>query len=285
MRNNILYFFRFFAVPVFCGLVALGQKENPRSMPELYNDWHSEMAANPEITDLRIVSINNVSDKLRSIVLEINENRLKMAVFLCSKIATEKSISYDDAYLFHETAGFYWFIIEGPPQHNQDVTANLKEVALAFSKNWEAGEYSNVADKISAICSRLVEKEGDEEIDSSDLLAIRRFGVFLMPELVRQVKVNNSKHAFAALLIINNDRKEYAAYLKESHRKYPQKAEKILMVRERIQKLAKVDVSGVDLAKRIRECLVDKIWAFSTEPLNRNLFPTLSKKQFHISFP
>lgn len=258
MKNKLFYVITFLAVSLLCPqLVALDKEEQPRKALGLYEAWHVEVAANPLINGVQLLSTNNVPAKLSAIVLEIKQRRFEMAMFLCDKIANEQSISYEDAMLLHETAGIYWFFIEGSPQHTQNIQANLKRMAVSFSEKWQIDKYSNVAGKISIICDQLVDKENNAEISSSDLLAIRRYGIFAIPELVRQIKLNNSKHAFAALLIIIGDRERYAEYLTNIQDQFNSKEGKLLATRENIDNLVKVATPEIELAKKIRASIAD----------------------------
>lgn len=199
----------------------------------------------------RLVGTNGVSLKLSNLVGEINQRRLEMAHFLCEKVAAEKQIGDKDARLLAETAGIYWFAIEGEPRHTQDGARLLSRLSLQFSEEWRAGAFAAKPSKarVGALCQALVAKQSDYVINPEDLLAIRRVGIFALPELIEQIKRNNSNHAFAAFLIINRDAKGYADYIENCQQSFVTKEQKLVEVNAKIEQFKQGASADSELVK------------------------------------
>ena len=228
-------------------------QETGRSIETIYNDWHAEIKTpkNRLLQLSRLVGTNNVSPKLIEIVGEINQRRLEMAYFLCEKVATEKEIGDKDARLLTETAGIYWFAIEGEARHTQDFVRLLSRLSMQFSQDWKDGGFAPIPVKtrVGALCKALAAKQSDYVINPEDLLAIRRFGIFAIPELIEQIKLNNSNYAFAAFLIINRDSKGYADYIEDCQQRFVSKEEKLVEVKAKIEQFKQGAALDSELVK------------------------------------
>ena len=219
----------------------------------VYQDWHEEIEKprHQMLQLARLVGTNNVSPKLVQIVTEIHQRRLDMAHFLCEKVANEGKIGLKDARLLLETAGIYWFAIEGEPRHTQDPAQLLKRLASEFSRDWRDGKFAqaSVNVRVQALCKALESKQGDYVIDPDDLLPIRRNGIYAIPELIRQIQLNNSNHAFAVLLILHRDSQKYGSYIENVQQEFVSKTDKMTEVKKMIEQFKQGAPSESELVK------------------------------------
>lgn len=209
-----------------------------QSIKALYESWHLELNKNSDLTEPMYFETNSPSGRLSEIVREIDARNLEMAQFLCEKCAAEGTISYKDAHLLVETAGMYWFIIEGSPGYKQVVEDNLAKNAKQFSLEWRAGKFSSkeVEGRVKSLCAVTDKTEPVAVIPPQAILPLRRLGVFAIPEMVRQVKLNNSQHAFATLLIMSRQRETYSEYINSCETMFPSKEDKMAEVSRIVNK-------------------------------------------------
>lgn len=80
---------------------------------------------------------------------------------------------------------------------------------------------------IQNLCEDLTYKNLDDAISPHDIIAIRRYGLYGIPELIRQIKQNGSNHAFAAYLIMTGSSLEYSEYIARPKQMHTSKAEKL----------------------------------------------------------
>ena len=254
MNRHLSFLRTFFACLAAIPLIAFGDSMD--EMDALYKEWHFELLANPDLQEIRIVSSNGISVKFDNIVNKIKANRFKMATFLCEKVAKENDISYEDGYLLSETAGMYWFIIETKARFDQDPHQNLKDIAKSFSEEWKKSKYADTSKEINTLCDSL-NADNEDTIRPDDLFAMRRLGIFALPELIKQIKNSNSRHAFATFLIVCGDRERYAKYLENCRELFITKAQKMAVIKEWIDSFRKIDIAEMDLDRKITAAMAD----------------------------
>jgi hypothetical protein len=188
----------------------------------LYERWHQALAAHPILTEPMFFRTNTPFHDLTSVVEEINSNRIAMAYFLCEKMAAGTN-QYPDVDLLDHVAGINLWFSENPTNGiEQEIEKNL----ALFRKEWKESIYKDPSAKVAQLCeARLAEESGDV-LNPRAIVAIRRYGIFGLPELVRQIKRHNSKNAFAAYLIITGQPLEYSNYIRHSNDQFTSVAEK-----------------------------------------------------------
>jgi hypothetical protein len=172
-----------------------GQTDTQSTSEVLYQRWHHVLNAHPVLEEPQYFRKNTPFIDLTTVVEEIDSNRIAMAYFLCKKMATETNFQSQDIDLLEHVAGInLWFADRPTDNIGQVIATNLAR----FREEWLAGAYKDPSEKVAQLCEERLSKAGGANINPRDLAAIRRYGIFGLPELIRQIKRHNSKHAFAA---------------------------------------------------------------------------------------
>lgn len=255
---------------LFCttGLVVLqsaraGSLASMKECQAIYDSWHNALDSNPILVEPMFFDTEGVPQDLVTAVTAIKSNRLAMAYFLCEKIAeTQYPISsgraYQDAWLLDEVAGIDLMRADDKPIIDQDFGQNIAKFFARFREEWRQGVYKDPSQKIGQLCQQLLSKEGKENIAPQDLTAIRRYGIFGLPELIRQSKKHNSKHAFAAYLIITGQRDRYAEYIRIPNRKFTTREEKLQHIDGKVKEMKASGDAELDVMKKISVALSEQ---------------------------
>ncbi len=236
-------------------LQSQSQKTDPQ-FESLYQRWHKALESNPFLTEPMFFQTNGVPEDLATVVTEIEQNKIGLAYFLAQKIAVGTNLNgvlYFDLRLLDHVAGInLWFpdrIVDNPGQ-------NIAELTARYRAEWQQGLYKDPSKKIAELCNQKLSKEAGDDLNPHQVVALRRYGIFGLPELIRQVKKNNSKHAFAAYLIITGQPDEYADYLKHTNKKFTTPEAKIEHVKAKVEKI-KTKEGGKDfeVVKKISAAL------------------------------
>jgi len=227
----------------------------------LYEKWHQILDANQAIlTEPSFFSTESGPPELVATVTEIKRNGLTMADFLCEKLAGEtakKERLYRDVLLLERVTGIDLLRAEDQPFRLQNFSVNMSNFTARFREEWQQGVYKDPSKKIARLCEDRLPKEKGSSIEPVDVVALRRYGVYGLPEIVKQIKKNDSKHAFAAYLITTGQREQYAAYILETDKQFPTKEAKIEHIKDWVEKL-KNGAENLDLTKRISAALATK---------------------------
>jgi hypothetical protein len=180
-----------------------------------YNQWHQI------IKDSKYIDVQNMFDTehhLNNGYVEtlnyILKNKYDMLDYVCNRMAEGKSRQlYYDVLLIDYIGGVCLFCgVDYEPFTNDSITM-IKNVPT-FQNEWKQGLYKN-ADKIVRQLSDNM-MANNEKITMKSLSPILRFGIYAAPELIRQVKRNNSQYSYAGLLNIIN-LKEFRDYIQDKN--------------------------------------------------------------------
>ena len=178
---------------------------------------------------------------------EIYSNRMAMAYFMCEKVANTRYTNadaiapwgrlYEDVHLLYAVTGIRF-------------SSDYMVEAARFAKEWRAGIYKNPGEEVKQLCEERLSKENIPLVRAGDfdLTAICHYGIFGAPELIRQIKQHNSKHAFAAYLLVTAGRREasdYSDYLYRNDEVFITAEDKIAYIKNRFEEMKK-EREGVD---------------------------------------
>src|ERR1700687_6246071 len=83
----------------------------------LYAQWHNVLDAYPALSEPLWFATEGVPEDLATVVREIKQNRIGMAMFLCGKIASETTVDarlYQDVWLLNGVAGINLLYADHP---------------------------------------------------------------------------------------------------------------------------------------------------------------------------
>ncbi len=200
------------------------------SISEIYLKWHLALDNHPELGEPFYFKTEGVPSDLAEAVRRIHKVGLGMVYFLCEKIANGPSAStmslYRDVLLLDRIGGVNLWVSEFP---TENVGEDITRIVATFQREWRQGVYEAPEERIRQLCRELQFKDGNQEISARDLVPIRRYGIFGLGEIVRQIKDKNSNHAFAAFLIITRQQ-EYADFIRYPQSRYLNSEDKIKKV-------------------------------------------------------
>jgi hypothetical protein len=210
------------AIMAFCHeCVYAGEQQ--RSFESLYQEWHEALNANKALGEPFWRQLGPVR--------EMNEAGLAFGVFLCEKVTDDANAGmnlYQDVQLLDEFAGVNLYYPEERTSPPQNIFAELMPQFVArFRQQWREGLYNDPSKIVAQLCQQRMSNENVASIAPAMVVGLRRYGIFGLPELIRQIKKENSKHAFAAYLIMTRHRTEYADYINHSDVQFQTKEEKL----------------------------------------------------------
>jgi hypothetical protein len=194
---------------------------------ELYDQWHAALDRNLALNVPQWIDPPSVLVEVADVMNKINDAGFAMANTVCEKVADESNEAlrlYRDILLLDRVTGIN--LLYGD-KYEIDLSESIARNVDNFRKAWKAGTYTNVNPYIQNLCEDLTYKNRDDAISPHDIIAIRRYGLYGIPELIRQIKQNGSNHAFAAYLIMTGSSLEYNEYIVQPKRMYTSKAEKL----------------------------------------------------------
>jgi len=197
---------------------------------------------------------------LADAVKAINSNKIALTYFLCEKIAASTNSGatmYDDLILFEHVAGIDLQWADDKPFVAEEFEGNMNRFVATFREEWRAGIYKDPSKQVAQLCEKRLSKENGGNINSLDLIAIRRYGIFGLPELVRQIKQHNSKHAFAAYLVIVHEHEQYSDYLEHSDQQFTNVVDKISHVKKKVHEMDANAGGDFDVMKKISSALAE----------------------------
>jgi hypothetical protein len=239
---------------MWCSVSLLGQTNGQARCEAIYQQWHIALAAHPAIGEPGYFRTDSAQARdLADAVRNIDSNQMAMAYFLCEKMATETNSGiywYQDLHFLEYVAGInLWFADHPIDNIATEVATNL----IIFKQEWLAGVYNDPSSKVAKLCEERLAKETSAKINPRDLAAIRRYGVFALPELIRQMKKHNSRHAFGACLIILQESNQFRDYLDHSDQQFATKDAKVAHVKEKFERMKLSGGAEKDVMKKISE--------------------------------
>lgn len=223
---------------VLIGMVSQsgGAEPQARKWENLYERWHTLVAANPLI-DVPTLFSTNFYPEMGAVLAEIYSNRLQFAFWLCNRMVTNQYSNMaegvfgtfcKDLMLLDEISGVTLIY----PLPGDEAPGYLERNFRRFQQEWKEGKYEDPSEELRKYCESKLGTEVADKLEPGDLLFVRRYGIFGLPELIRQMRKNNSKHAFAAYLIITGHRGEYADYIVNSNQGFTNAEAKLRHVRK-----------------------------------------------------
>jgi hypothetical protein len=217
---------------------------------DLYNQWHDALAKYAYLGEADWFHSEGAPAEYAQAVRAIDNAGFAMADFICAKVAaesTDESRLYQDMFLLMHVTGID--LLRGD-QFERSYKESQKRNVEDFKRNWRAGVYADVSPYIRKLCEQLTDKNEDDNLNPLELRPIRRYGLYGIPELVRQIKINGSNHAFAAYLIMTGNSSEYREYMNRPK----------LIFRSREEKLAHMEKwLGTKKGQIANNCMGGKI--------------------------
>src|SRR5262245_53821288 len=165
---------------------------------------------------------------------------MAMAYFMCEKVAEAQYGPtnllgfrlYQDVRLLREVSGVDLFVLLQSSRRQPG--PDIGYLATEFQSDWRGGVYEDPRKEVAKVCEELLPKETNEHIDpldiAHDISPVRLYGIFGLPELIRQIKQHNSKHAFAAYLNVTitvRQKDDYTDYIRHSYEQFTTKEAKL----------------------------------------------------------
>jgi len=245
MKNKII-----FVLLIFMGIAA-GQViyagEQQKLYDDLYNQWHAVLNTQPILREPQWTRTGPVN--------EMKQAGIAFATYLCNRIAGEVGTVgvdpdlYQDLILLDQVAGIN--LIFGDSQSDfSNIAESMPKAVARFKQEWTHGIYNNPSKRVRELCKQTLPHESDIQIAPWQVISLRRYGIFGLPELIKQIKEYNSKHAFAAFLIISGQNRIYADYLQHSDALFASRTQKLDQIARYIEKIKETS-SEQELTRRI----------------------------------
>ena len=240
----------------------------------LYTNWLAAVATGPGDGD-GLTSWRQ-DTPLAQAWREINSNKIAMAYFMCEKVASTQYTNadaiapwgrlYEDVHLLNAVAGIELTRADDAPLFGQDLNQNMIRFTARFAEEWRAGIYKDPSKQVKQLCEARLSKENVPFIRERDfvngLVAIWHYGIFGAPELIRQIKQHNSKHAFAAYLFVTGRRMEkddYTHYLFFNDEQFLTAEDKIAYIKRQFEEMKERDGGNSEVMGKISAALGDSI--------------------------
>lgn len=225
----------------------------------LYERWHRGLETNRNVLSQPFFFQTEIGPpELVSAVKEIKATGLAMANYLAEKIAagaTSPQRIYADVLLLEKVSGVDLLHAEDKPARQQNFAENIAMFTTRFREEWRAGVYKDPSLRVSLLCESRLPKEKNTKIEPNDVVALRRYGIYGLPELIRQIRKNNSKHAFAAYLMVTGQAEEYGEYIIATDKLFTTREEKILHIERTVERLKENGGGKVDVVQKIAAAL------------------------------
>ncbi len=230
---------------------------NAQDFPALYGRWHAALNARRWLSEPMWFSTNAPGD-VGDVNKEIETNQMGMAGYMCAKIAdSQEDVSYQDALLLDRVAGISLLLDNSQPFVDQNIQSNLVKFTAAFREAWHQGIYKEPSGKVGELCNDELVHEGKAKIDPGSLQAIRRYGIFGIPELIRQIKMRNSSVAFAVYLLISHQNSIYSEYIDHSDVQFTTVDAKLANIRAKLTEWDKNGGGSSDIMRKASVALGD----------------------------
>lgn len=221
---------------------------------EYYYKWHQAIN-DYRLTEPFYFDAQHTPPEYAEILTSILQNSMDMVDLLCNRIANGKSRKlYRDVLLLDKIGGINLWASE--ENANDNGLKAINKLVPIFQEEWNAGVYLAPDEKIKQLCENLMLEKDHMAISPRSLLSIRRYGIFAIPELVRQIKENNSKYAFAAFMGITHQ-KEYSEFIRKSNAQFIEKESKLDAIRKWREKAAQKGDISKGIMKRIEMSVIE----------------------------
>jgi len=240
-----------FAALVFTSFcTGIFAREQQKSFDGLYNQWHEALNSNAALGEPFWTRLGPIE--------EMKEAGIAFGIYLCEKVADESNAGfhlYQDVHLLNQFAGVNLYYPKEKLSVDTNIFSDLMPKLVAqFRQEWSEGLYKDPSKIVAQICEQRMSKEGGSIIVPGDVVGLRRYGIFGLPELIRQIKKNNSKHAFAAYLIITGASSTYSDYIQSSNILFSTKEKKLEHVSRYVEEIKSYN-SNQEWMRRIASAL------------------------------
>jgi len=239
-RNTILLAIVVYALGIGAS-VAQDEK-----LEALYQQWHAALDGNPILVEPHFFDVR--IPELRPALEGMMSNRIAMAYFICERVATNQYTDaemrgpgrlYRDLNLLRYLTGIHVFEAYAKPGE-ENFIGNVDKFRARFKEDWVSGVFRDPSTKIEELCAAAMPRERDGRIDKDTLIAIRHYGIFGLPELTRQMRKHNSRHAFAAYLVVTGQWDVYEEYISKSNQQFTNAEAKLEHVKQWLDELKRM---------------------------------------------
>ena len=219
--------------------LAHGQSEAEK-YEDFYRQWHRAVESYPVLNPSGWFDSDHGPEDLRAVVKEIKSHKIAFAHFLCERLANTQyqvdrvrpmSPLYRDVSLLRVVAGVDLILADDKITYDQNIDQNIVRFTAQFQRDWKAGVYADPGAIVARLCAERMTKPATGALQEFELslVAIRRYGIFALPELISQIKTHNSRHAFVAAIAVMNEctQEEYFAYRDRTDELYAKPADKL----------------------------------------------------------
>jgi hypothetical protein len=182
---------------------------------------------------------------------KIKRYGLRMATFMCEKVLNNTGGIYD-AEVLDRISGIN---LAYDKISRENYGQAIKLGKIRFNEEWRAGVYEHPDKLVAEFLNPLVKNEPVTNINVMDIAEIMRFGIYSVPELVRQVREHNSSHAFVLYLRATGQMGRYSDYLKNPQIMCVTKEEKLKHIENRIKEYRAFGEGELPVVKKIEAAL------------------------------
>jgi hypothetical protein len=182
----------------------------PATVTNAYQNWQAVLDAHPELEDGFFFAQDFGPQQLRDAVKTLLFFGPNQTPFLVEQFRRETNSVrlYRLTKLLNKVSGINLY-----SGREQAVFSDLPKYRDEFIKQWDTGEIKR-PERLLIDARRLARDAGDSrKVEAKNTFALRRYGIYGIPFLVREIRRTNSSELFAAFLMITDHREIYAQYL------------------------------------------------------------------------
>jgi hypothetical protein len=101
-----------------------------------------------------------------------------------------------------------------------------------FLKEWDSGVFERLEPKLRAIKDKGNEEQNPLYVDYRKTFPYRLYGVYTLPFLIKEIRINKSAECFNAFLIITFHRDLYVSHYQNPQQFYPTISEKMNFIQD-----------------------------------------------------
>jgi hypothetical protein len=115
-------------------------------------------------------------------------------------------------------------------ENPQEVFSSLQAHRDKFMQEWDSGEIVEPDQKLAKLPRSPEALSGPAKVVLKNTFAFRRYGVYTLPYLIREIRKTNSAELFATFLIITDHQRLYAEYLDKPGELFATKQDKLTFI-------------------------------------------------------
>ncbi len=195
-----------------------------------FEQWRRAIDANPRLAEPFWVHPEGGPAEMQSAVGNLLSIGPNLTPLLVDEMRTEKDPLrlYQLVILLNAVSGINLYYGSGEDNYFEA----MPRFRDRFIQDWDSGKFLDAAASLETDWAPSYDPQARKGVDPKKLIQIRRYGVYALPFIIKELEKRDSPELFASFLIITGESELFAHYLEKPSDFLPEREQKLSYVKD-----------------------------------------------------